>query len=91
MAATLVALAQHVRPALTPPAGAHEIIKERTELEEALRRIVTARVADQRLPEREYQAVRHSVESRIPDLLDAWSAIQASTAAAGEALFADDR
>jgi hypothetical protein len=81
-AATLIALARHLRPALTRPTGAHEILRERTELEDQLRRIFTARVDDQQLNDLEHEAVRHSVESRIPDLLDAWAAVQARTAKA---------
>lgn len=79
-AASMIALARHARVRLTPPTGANEILGERTELEAYLRQVFAERVRGQPLEPDEVDALLHRVESRIPDLLDAWSDIRAAAA-----------
>ena len=76
LAGALVALARHIEPDLTPPKGAENIDKVRTRLERLLLDVFLARVDEQPLnSEDERDERRNSVQHRIVDLLDSWSAV----------------
>ncbi|MGO9489318.1 MAG: DISARM system helicase DrmA, partial [Solirubrobacteraceae bacterium] len=72
-AGTLLALARHMAPQLTPPLGAQRIGDVRAELERRLIQLFSERVRQQPLEDEEERAERlSSVQSRIVDLLDSW-------------------
>jgi len=72
-AGTMVALARHIEPSLTPPRGAEEIGAVRAELERRLKAVFEERVAGQPFDdEAERDERQRSVQNRIVDLLDSW-------------------
>ena len=75
-AGALVALARHAEPILTPPSGVESLDQVRVALENRLRDVFLERVAQQPYEdEREREERRHSVSSRVVDLLDSWLAV----------------
>jgi len=72
LAGALVALARHAQRALTPPAGAAKLAGQRPALDEQLVAAFTARVRHLGLEPDERDALLHSLQSRVGDLLDAW-------------------
>ena len=74
-AGTLVALARHALPAMTPPAGVEAIDAERAALERLLQEVFGARIDEQPFDAAERAERQRSLRDRIGDLLDSWSAI----------------
>ena len=76
LAGAMVALARHVEPLLTPPQGVEKIDAVRTALERLLLDAFLNRVGEQPLNgEDERDERRRSVQNRIVELLDSWSAV----------------
>ena len=76
LAGALVALARHAFPAMTPPGGVAGIETERAALEPSLLEVFEARIDGQPFEDdAEREERRHSIRTRIGDLLDAWRAI----------------
>ena len=76
LAGAMVALARHVEPMLTPPQGVEKIDDVRTVLERVLLDVFLGRVGEQPLNgEDERDDRRRSVQNRIVELLDSWSAV----------------
>ena len=75
-AGALVGLARHAEPALTPPSGVRSLDSVRVALERRLREVFLERVDEQPYEdELEREERRHSVASRVVDLLDSWLAV----------------
>ena len=75
-AGALVGLARHGEAMLTPPKGVERVDEVRTVLERMLLDAFLARVDEQPLDdEDEREERRRSVQNRIVDLLDSWSAV----------------
>jgi Helicase conserved C-terminal domain len=78
LAAALVALSRHGRPAMTPPLGASEILSKRTELEAfAIQFAERARNHDATLTPQDAEHLRETVLGRARKLLDNWQEIAA--------------
>lgn len=72
LAALVVALARHRRPALTPARGASEIVSERAALHEVAT-LMAARARDHRdLSAEEESRINAYLQARCNDLLDSW-------------------
>jgi superfamily II DNA/RNA helicase len=71
-AGTLVTLARHLEPSLTPPRGAEGLATVRVSLEQRLKELFEARLREQDMDEDERAQRVASVQERIVDLLDAW-------------------
>jgi hypothetical protein len=71
-AGTLVTLARHLEPSLTPPRGAEGLAAVRVSLEQRLKELFEARLREQNMDEDERSQRVASVQERIVDLLDAW-------------------
>ncbi len=97
LAGAVVALARHLRPELTPPAGAGAIASHRAALEEDLLQVVAERV--RRFPfgageasvareeaDEERRERQRAVEMRIRSLLEAWERLAAEQRKVGGAL-----
>ena len=72
-AGTLVSLARHIQPELTPPQGVEQIAEVRATVERRLLEVFLERVRQQPIDsddEREEQL--RSVRNRVVDLLDSW-------------------
>jgi hypothetical protein len=76
IAGAAVALARHRCAALTPPLGAIEILRERTQLDfvaEAFGHRAASH--DKRLDDADAAALQQTLRSRIADLLDSWTKV----------------
>jgi hypothetical protein len=74
LAGTLVALTRQGHPAMTPPKGATEILRERGRLDFVIDALAARAAAYAETPQ-EAQALRQRVRERAVDLLDEWSHI----------------
>ena len=74
-AGSLMALARHLEPDLTKARGVENILKVRGDLEKKLRSTYAARLNQQDMSPEELDERKQSVDARIVDLLDAWTAI----------------
>jgi hypothetical protein len=77
-AGSLVTLARHSQPALTPPLGAEHLAGVRVSLEARLKGLFERRLQEQDLDDEERAQRVSSVQERIVDLLDTWQAIIAA-------------
>ncbi len=83
-AGTLVGLARHAEPTLTPPQGVEEIVRVRAALERRLLEVFLERVNHQVFTDEAERAERlRSVQNRVVDLLDSWRKIFEDYRAAG--------
>ena len=85
LAATLVALARHAVPDLSPPTGATKITRSKEALADLMASTFQARLDRQPFAaEREREIANRNVSNRIADLLDAWQSIVAGYQAAND-------
>lgn len=75
LAGTLIALARHGHPPMSPPLGAKAILQERTLLSKASFSLADRAREHGGVPESEAEALREKVRVRCEDLLDEWSQI----------------
>jgi hypothetical protein len=75
LAGVVVALARYSVPALTPPQGAIEIVKERASLTAILDVLARRARRHQTLTPEEEQRLDAAIRGRAQDLLDAWAKI----------------
>lgn len=75
LAAVVVALARHTRPALTPPRGALNMVSERPNLEEISAALAARLRAHRTLTAAEEARLDGAVRARVNDLLDSWARI----------------
>ena len=73
LAATMVGLARHGLPPMTPPRGAAQILAERTRLDFVVDRLAERALGHSTLPPEEADVLRQRVRERTLDLLDEWS------------------
>jgi superfamily II DNA/RNA helicase len=86
-AGTLVGLARHAEPKLTPPQGVEHIADVRAALERKLLDVFLERVRQQPIAdEAEREERLRSVQNRVVDLLDSWRKIFDDYRAAGVAM-----
>ena len=86
-AGALVGLARHSEPVLTPPYGVAALDQVRVELEHRLRDVFLRRVDEQPYEDELAQEERrHSVASRVVDLLDSWLAVLGDYSSANTAV-----
>ncbi len=72
MAGTLVALARHAEPSLTPATAPPGLAEVRAQLEALLLDAFSERLSRQNMPEAEREEKLGSVRRRVGDLLDSW-------------------
>lgn len=85
-AGALVALARHLEPALSEPAGVTQLARVRPHLERRLIEIFQARVRQQDIEADERDERLLAVQQRVVDLLDAWQHIVSEFEHAGVAV-----
>lgn len=73
--AIVVALARHMRPALTPPRGALAVVGERPNLGGIVDVLVSRVRAHRTMEAEEEQRLEALVRSRVSDLLDSWTKV----------------
>lgn len=75
LAAVVVALARHTRPALAAPRGALNMVSERPSLDTISTALAARLRAHRRLTPEEETRLDSNVRARVKDLLDSWSRI----------------
>jgi hypothetical protein len=73
LAATMVGLARHGLPPMTPPRGAAQILAERARLDFVVDRLAERALGHSTLQPEEADVLRQRVRERTLDLLDEWS------------------